>query len=135
MIVKVTDVDGFQSPDASPRIMQYLLRRDNVGVESFVLGITTMMPGCESAVAQHPDEEAYFVLDGVLSVTLGGEHAEVGRDTAVFITPNVAHKIANKTNERVRFLWVMTPHPKVTTLRPGWTLVPGKTIPGASGKE
>jgi mannose-6-phosphate isomerase-like protein (cupin superfamily) len=55
------------------------------------------------------DDEAWYVLEGVLCVQRGDEVAEVRAGAAVLVPRGTPHTYWNPTAEPVRYLLVMTP--------------------------
>jgi mannose-6-phosphate isomerase-like protein (cupin superfamily) len=55
------------------------------------------------------DDEAWYVLEGVLCVRRGDEVVEVRAGAAVLVPPGAPHTYWNPTAEPVRYLLVMTP--------------------------
>lgn len=56
----------------------------------------------------HNDDEAWYVLEGVLRVKMGDEEVELRAGSGVLVPHGTAHTYWNPTSERVRYLLVMT---------------------------
>lgn len=55
------------------------------------------------------DDEAWYVLEGVLCVKLGDEVIELRSGSAALVPGGTAHTYWNPSPERVRYLLIMTP--------------------------
>jgi mannose-6-phosphate isomerase-like protein (cupin superfamily) len=56
------------------------------------------------------DDEAWYVLEGMLAFRLGHEQVEAGAGTLVFAPHGVAHTFWNPRPEPARYLLIMTPN-------------------------
>lgn len=56
------------------------------------------------------DDEAWYVLEGVLAFRLGDEQVEAAAGTLVFAPHGVAHTFWNPRTEPARYLLIMTPN-------------------------
>ena len=56
----------------------------------------------------HGDDEAWYVLDGVLRVQVGADEVEAGAGAAVFVPRGTAHTYWNPGPGAARYLLVMT---------------------------
>lgn len=57
----------------------------------------------------HSDDEAWYVLEGVLRVRKGDEVVEAGAGESVLVPRGVSHTYWNGSTEPLRYLLVMTP--------------------------
>jgi mannose-6-phosphate isomerase-like protein (cupin superfamily) len=79
--------------------------------ETFFLAETTIEAGF-AGPPPHVHErlhDAFYVLEGTLTVRLGDREVEAGPGTFVCVPPGTAHAFANRTGAPVRFLNVNTP--------------------------
>ena len=53
--------------------------------------------------------EAYFVLDGLVSVTVEDEELTVGRESSVLVPRGTAHTFGNSTQSEARLLVIHAP--------------------------
>ena len=53
--------------------------------------------------------EAYFVLDGAVSITLAGEELTVGREEFVLVPRGTVHTFGNSTDSEARLLVIHAP--------------------------
>ena len=72
---------------------------------------TTIPPGVGLPLHKHPHpvEELLYVLRGRGIETVGDEQREVGPGTAIFIPPEVEHRIENTGDEMLMLLVVVSP--------------------------
>ena len=56
----------------------------------------------------HKDEEAWYVLEGVLRVKVGDDEVELQAGSGVLVPPGTPHTYWNPGPERVRYLLIMT---------------------------
>jgi mannose-6-phosphate isomerase-like protein (cupin superfamily) len=57
----------------------------------------------------HADDEAWYVLEGVLGFRLGEQEVEARAGTAVFVPRGVPHTYWNARQAPARYLLIMTP--------------------------
>jgi mannose-6-phosphate isomerase-like protein (cupin superfamily) len=58
----------------------------------------------------HADDEAWYVLEGVLGLRLGDREVEAAAGTAVFVPRGVPHTYWNARPTPARYLLIMTPN-------------------------
>jgi mannose-6-phosphate isomerase-like protein (cupin superfamily) len=58
----------------------------------------------------HKDDEAWYVLEGVLHVQRGEEVIDVRAGSAVLVPKGTVHTYWNPSPERTRYLLIMTPN-------------------------
>ena len=70
-------------------------------------------PGKRQPIApvhiHHADDEAWYVLEGVLGFRLGDQEVEAAAGTAVFAPRSVPHSYWNARSTPARYLLIMTP--------------------------
>ena len=89
-----------------PRVV---LRGDQTGD---VLSVTEMRlaPRTDGPPLHHHDfDETFCVLEGELTVSVGGELTTTGPGEVAFAPRGVTHALANRTDAPVRYLLVCTP--------------------------
>lgn len=57
----------------------------------------------------HRDDEAWYVVEGILRVQVGNEEVEARTGAAVFVPRGIPHTYWNPSSEPTRYLLVMTP--------------------------
>ena len=78
---------------------------------SFFLCDTTIEPGFRGPPPHHHERlhDMFYVLEGSLTLRLGGETVEAGPGTFACIPPGVVHTFSNASDAPVRFLNLNTP--------------------------
>ena len=87
-----------QGADASP-------------VENFTLGLSVFLPagGCEMSTT--PLEKVYVVVEGEVTIVTESGEATLGPLDSIYLAPNEARAIENRTNKAATMLVVMPPVP------------------------
>ena len=81
-----------------------------IQAESFSLGFVTLEPdGGQVPWHNQPQEEVYFVLEGVGEMCLGEERRVVTSGQAVFIPPHVYHQMTNLGQTPLKMLYCYGP--------------------------
>ena len=57
----------------------------------------------------HADDEAWYVLEGMLRFRIGDDFRKAGPDGAVLVPKGTPHAYGNAGNQPTRYLLVMTP--------------------------
>jgi len=79
-------------------------------VTEFSVGMTVLPPGNSTSNHEHDAEvEAWLVIKGTGEAIIGGETAEVGPETVIYVLPNTMHQMVNTGNEEMKFFWVYSP--------------------------
>jgi quercetin dioxygenase-like cupin family protein len=69
-----------------------------------------MPPGAKGPpLHTHEFDEAFYVLEGELTVQVGGELRTIGAGEAAFAGSGNPHTLANRSSEAARFVIVCTP--------------------------
>ncbi len=78
---------------------------------TFFMGETETAPGFPGPPPHYHERlhDMFYVLEGTLTVRLGGETVEAGAGTFVCVPPGVVHTFSNPGEEPVRFLNFNTP--------------------------
>lgn len=124
MIIHASAIEGYASPPPRKGILKYLVDPEKTGAKSFVMGLTSIEPGTGTAPAQHPQEEAYYLLRGRARATVGDEVEEVGPGTVIFIPSNARHQIESLGPEPLEYVWATSPQPDRLVPKREWTRVP-----------
>jgi quercetin dioxygenase-like cupin family protein len=79
--------------------------------EAFVLAESTVAPGFPGPPAHLHREhhDAFYVLEGTLTVQVGDEVRKEGPGAFVCIPPGIVHTFSNRSDRPVRFLNVSAP--------------------------
>ncbi len=124
MITHVTAIEGYESPPPRKGILKYLVDPEKTGAESFVMGLSSIEPGTRTAPAQHPQEEAYYVLRRRGRAAVGDEVKEVGPGTVIFIPSNARHQIESLGPDPLEYVWAMAPQPGRLVPKREWKQIP-----------
>ena len=91
--------------------LRVLFDRKTNDVKQIGVWETTIPPGVGLPLHKHPHpvEELLYVLRGKGIETVGDEQREVGPGTAIFIPPEVEHRIENTGDEMLMLLVVVSP--------------------------
>jgi transcriptional regulator with XRE-family HTH domain len=82
----------------------------HIGTKRMEPFFTTIPPGGKSKKGYaHPGEEFGFVLEGVLTITIGDENHEVGPMNSFYFSSAIPHSWINKGKIPVRLIWVVSP--------------------------
>jgi mannose-6-phosphate isomerase-like protein (cupin superfamily) len=81
------------------------------GDGTFSLTETTLQPGFPGPVPHLHERllDSFYVLEGTLTVRLGGDTFEAPAGSFAFVPPGNVHTFSNPTGERVRMLNLMAP--------------------------
>jgi quercetin dioxygenase-like cupin family protein len=91
--------------------LRVLFDQETNAVKQLSAWETTIPPGSGLPMHKHPHpvEEFIYVLRGRGIETVGDEQREVGPGTAIFIPPEVEHRIENTGDEMLLLLVVVSP--------------------------
>lgn len=103
---------GMTAPIIAPPLSGKVMGAD---AESFVIAewrAEAGPPGSRQLIApwhvHHKDDEAWYVLEGCLRVSIGGNEVEVRAGAGVFVPRGVPHTYWNPGPEDARYLLTMT---------------------------
>jgi quercetin dioxygenase-like cupin family protein len=84
---------------------------DATPVENFTVGLSVFLPagGCEMSTT--PLEKVYVVVEGEVTIITESGEATLGPLDSVYLAPNEARAIENRTNRAATMLVVMPPVP------------------------
>jgi quercetin dioxygenase-like cupin family protein len=74
------------------------------GITSFFVSELLMQTGAEIPLHTHPNEEAFLVAEGALTVHLGEEHFVAQAESVFRIPPGVPHALRNEGAQTARAL-------------------------------
>jgi quercetin dioxygenase-like cupin family protein len=67
--------------------------------KAIVAGVSHFLPGGGAGPDASPPEKVYYVLEGELTVIVGGKETVLKKNESCFIGPNESREIVNRTNE------------------------------------
>ncbi|MHB2015839.1 MAG: cupin domain-containing protein [Candidatus Xenobia bacterium] len=101
---KVNDVQRFSS-DKMQKLNLFETPR-------FFCDVYCLAPGQEQKPHEHADaDKVYYVLEGTAQLRIGEETAPAGAGEIVLAPAGVVHGVHNDSDENVRLLVWMAPHP------------------------
>ncbi len=91
--------------------LRVLFDQNTNNVRQMSVWETTFPPGVGIPLHKHPHpvEELLYVLRGKGMETVGNEEREVGPGSAIFVPPEVEHRIVNTGDEMLMLLVVVSP--------------------------
>lgn len=81
------------------------------GSKSLIVGVSHYLPGGGAGPDATAPEKVYFVLEGELTVIVGGKETVLKKHDSVFIGPNENREIINRGNEVCSILVAVAPAP------------------------
>jgi mannose-6-phosphate isomerase-like protein (cupin superfamily) len=98
-------------PGEGLRIGNVELLARSADTPRFNVAVVTLRPRADGpGLHVHEDEDdAFYVLEGELTFTVGGEEVPAGPGTFVLVPPGLRHGFANRTDAPVRFLNLHAP--------------------------
>jgi mannose-6-phosphate isomerase-like protein (cupin superfamily) len=67
--------------------------------KGIVAGVSHFLPGGGAGPDASPPEKVYYVLEGELTVIVGGKETVLRKNDSCYIGPNESREIVNRTNE------------------------------------
>ena len=77
--------------------------------------MVTLQPGEKLKLHITPVDVFFYVLEGVVTVEIGGEHRSVSADHLVESPVRIPHRLLNESDAVTRILVVKTPKPTEST--------------------
>ena len=110
-VTRIEDAGAYQAPGHFDVRTLRLQGAEATPVENFTVGLSVFLPagGCEMSAT--PLEKVYVVLEGELTVITDSGEATLGPLDSIYLAPNEARSIENRTNRAVEMLVVMPPVP------------------------
>jgi len=106
LIVRTQDVVGFSQGLGEMRLLIDGAKSEN----KWWLGHCEELPGFMTALHFHHNmDEFVYVLDGVLSIFMGGQWHDLGSGTFAVLPKGIPHAQGNTSSSPVRFLGAGTP--------------------------
>lgn len=108
--VRQLDVDALNAPERTGRWIQHLLHLDSDAEACTVSFIATPKgPGSPFGIHVHDFEQVCYILSGVMSVTVAGEHIDVPAGGLVVFPAGVEHTYDNEHDEELRHISINAP--------------------------
>ncbi|HZD92323.1 MAG TPA: cupin domain-containing protein [Pseudolabrys sp.] len=82
------------------------------GTTGLIVGLSHFLPGGGAGPDASPPEKVYFVLEGELTVIIGGKETVLKKYDSCVIEPNESREIVNRGNEVCTMLVAVAPPAK-----------------------
>jgi quercetin dioxygenase-like cupin family protein len=110
-VTKIEDAGTYAAPGHFDVRTLRLQGADASPVENFTLGLSVFLPagGCEMSTT--PLEKVYVVVEGEVTIITESGEATLGPLDSIYLAPDEARAIENRTNKAASMLVVMPPVP------------------------
>jgi quercetin dioxygenase-like cupin family protein len=110
-VIRIADAAPYQAPGHFDVRTLRLQGADASPAENFTVGLSVFLPagGCEMSTT--PLEKVYVVVEGEVTVVTDSGEANLGPLDSIYLGPNEARAIENRTNAAATMLVVMPPVP------------------------
>jgi quercetin dioxygenase-like cupin family protein len=111
LVVPIEDAGTYAAPGHFDVRTLRLQGADASPVENFTVGLSVFLPagGCEMSTT--PLEKVYVVIEGEVTIVTDSGEAVLGPLDSIYLAPNEARAIENRTNKAATMLVVMPPVP------------------------
>jgi quercetin dioxygenase-like cupin family protein len=110
-VVPIEDAGAYEAPGHFDVRTLRLHGADATPAENFTVGLSVFLPagGCEMSTT--PLEKVYVVVEGEVTIITDSGEATLGPLDSIYLAPNEARAIENRTNKAASMLVVMPPVP------------------------
>ena len=110
-VIGIEDAGTYAAPGHFDVRTLRLQGADATPVENFTVGLSVFLPagGCEMSTT--PLEKVYVVVEGEVTIVTDSGEATLGPLDSIYLAPNEARAIENRTNKAASMLVVMPPVP------------------------
>jgi quercetin dioxygenase-like cupin family protein len=110
-VIGIEDAGTYQAPGHFDVRTLRLQGAEATPVENFTVGLSVFLPagGCEMSTT--PLEKVYVVVEGEVTIITESGEATLGPLDSIYLAPNEARAIENRTNKAATMLVVMPPVP------------------------
>ena len=110
--VRTVDVDRFAALGADERLSQSLLSAaDGAGPVSVAYIRTPPGGGSPEGLHYHEVQQVFYVIKGVMSIEVDGQHSECGPGSLIVFPAGIHHRNWNRTDEETIHLNICGPAP------------------------
>jgi quercetin dioxygenase-like cupin family protein len=111
LVTRIEDAGTYAAPGHFDVRTLRLHGADASPVENFTVGLSVFLPagGCEMSTT--PLEKVYVVVEGEVTIITESGEATLGPLDSIYLAPNEARAIENRTNKAASMLVVMPPVP------------------------
>ena len=110
-VIGIEDAGTYQAPGHFDVRTLRLQGAEATPVTQFTVGLSVFLPagGCEMSTT--PLEKVYVVVEGEVTIITESGEATLGPLDSIYLAPNEARAIENRTNKAASMLVVMPPVP------------------------
>jgi quercetin dioxygenase-like cupin family protein len=110
-VTRIEEAGTYQAPGHFDVRTLRLQGADASPVDAFTVGLSVFLPagGCEMSTT--PLEKVYVVVEGEVTIVTDEGEAALGPLDSIYLAPNEARAIENRTNRAATMLVVMPPVP------------------------
>jgi quercetin dioxygenase-like cupin family protein len=111
LVTRIVDAGTYAAPGHFDVRTLRLQGADTSPVEAFTVGLSVFLPagGCEMSTT--PLEKVYVVIEGEVTIVTDEGEATLGPLDSIYLAPDEARAIENRTNKAATMLVVMPPVP------------------------
>ena len=99
LVKRFSEAKGYEAPTHRAYSSLRLFGADAGGPKQFLVGLSHFLPGGGAGPDASPPEKVYYVLDGELTVIVGGKATVLRKDDSCYIGPNENREIVNRSNK------------------------------------
>jgi quercetin dioxygenase-like cupin family protein len=109
LVTRIEDAGTYEAPGHFDVRTLRLQGADASPVEAFTVGLSVFLPagGCEMSTT--PLEKVYVVIEGEVTIVTDEGEAALGPLDSIYLAPDEARAIENRTNQAATMLVVMPP--------------------------
>jgi mannose-6-phosphate isomerase-like protein (cupin superfamily) len=111
-VTRFSDARSYDAPNHRDCKALRLQGMEDGGPKLLTVGMTHYLPGGGAGPDASPPEKVYVVLEGELTVIVGGKETVLKKGDSCFIGPNEHREIVNRTNEITTIIAALTMPPK-----------------------
>ena len=90
-------------------IFRVLIDEESSSAKNFSLLVNTSNAGIKGEEHRHKGEHCFYILSGRGTIYIGGKAFEIGPETAIYVPPNVLHKLEVGPEEDITYVVVYAP--------------------------
>jgi len=98
-VKRFSDAKPYEAPNHRAYSSLRLFGAEAGGTQTLIVGISHFLPGGGAGPDASPPEKVYIVLEGELTVIVGGKETVVKRGDSCYIGPNESREIINRSNQ------------------------------------
>ena len=98
-VKRFSEIKGYDAPNHRACSTLRVFGVEAGGTKSLIVGVSHFLPGGGAGPDASPPEKVYYVLEGELTVIVGGKETVLKKNESCFIGPNESREIVNRTNQ------------------------------------